>query len=701
MSYDAYLRRMPGELRARLERQEVYAPWLGRGETMASILTSVSLMETVFNRMSGAERRALGVIVRSVGCEPFDERRLEKAADGLMTGAEARAGLIGLLQKMIVFAFRKSWGEHVYVLPQEGLKVWQAILVPEPLTADEEAPSSRNGLTVIASAETELSRELVQTLAFCAATPLKLTKNGTLHKKTIQRLSDSIGLEASFLSGLGLKYAFSDIYPLKLALVADMLLRLGLLKPQPEAWALDTEACADWLHRCAAEQKAVLYRMWRMAAFPERTWLQHAALALESLPEGRWIAGSSLVGWLQANGLLDEAAAADDNELLLASLEQGWIDAMIAFGWMEKAADEAGRVHYRWSEKPAQREPEAAAAGGDDGALIVQPDFDVLVLPETPPLVRFELESFADRIVSGKLSVYRMSKDSVRRGLGSDRTAEEMLALLGRNAAYGVPDNIQETLAQWARPFGQARFERVILLRCSDPDVASRIERLPGAAEWMQGRIGDRDLLVSPQQVRPLKALLEKAGFMPGDIALTEPKDEGLSDSRYPKLPPKPSSPVYDPMQLAQSLPDGKGLLYVRSSVAYFEMEKRLPEPYDLYPELSHIPAAWLKEYRAYHSSTRKEIVEKAIEWKAVLQLRRGGCDYRIAPRKVTESRGSWCLSGWEPPAPGDAAIGQGSGWPRDARLAKPTAAEPREEVRWFAEEWQEMKLILPGINEK
>lgn len=700
MSYDAYLRRMPGELRARLERQDIYAPWLGRGETMASILTSVSIMETVFNRMSSAERRALGVIVRSVGCEPFDERRLEKAADGLMTGAEARAGLIGLLHKLIVFAFRKSWGEHVYVLPQEGLKVWQAILVPEPLTDGEEEPSSQSGLTVLASAETELSRELVQALACCAAGPLKLTKNGTLHKKTMQRLSDSIGLETSLLAGLGLKYAFSDIYPLKLALVADMLLRLGLLKPQPEAWALEPEACAAWLRRCAAEQQAVLYRMWRMAAFPERPWLQHAALALESLPEGMWLAASSLTGWLQASGLLGEAAA-EDGELLLASLEQSWINAMIAFGWMEKAADEAGRVHYRWSEKPAQRGADAAAAGGDAGVLIVQPDFDVLVPPQTPPLVRFELESFADRVASGKLSVYRMSKDSVRRGLESDRTAAEMLALLERNAAYGVPGNVRETLAQWARPFGQARFERVILLRCSGPEVADRIERLPGAAEWTQGRIGERDLLVSPQQVRPLKALLEKAGFMPGDVALPEPGDEGLSKPRYPKLPPQPASPAFEPLQLAQALPDGKGLLYVRSPVAYFEMEKRLPEPYDLYPELSHIPAAWLKEYRTYHSSTRKEIVEKAIEWKAVLQLRRGGCDYRIAPRKVTESRGSWCLSGWEPPAPGDAAAGLGSGWPRDAGLAKPAAAEPRQEIRWYAEEWQEMKLILPGINEK
>ena len=88
----------------------------------------------------------------------------------------------------------------------------------------------------------------------------------------------------------------------------------------------------------------------------------------------------------------------------------------------------------------------------------------------------------------------------------------------------------------------------------------------------------------------------------------------------------------------------------------------------------------WLKDYRTYHVSTRKEIVEKAIEMKTLLQVRMNGTDYRVAPRKVQDTRGTWWMTGVEQ---------------RKDRL--PQALE----VRWHAGEWDEMKLILPGINDK
>ncbi|UUZ95851.1 hypothetical protein LJK87_16520 [Paenibacillus sp. P25] len=66
------------------------------------------------------------------------------------------------------------------------------------------------------------------------------------------------------------------------------------------------------------------------------------------------------------------------------------------------------------------------------------------------------------------------------------------------------------------------------------------------------------------------------------------------------------------------------------------------------------------------------------------MQVRKEGKDYRILPRKLQETRGTWCLTGWEPLSldAGDAPVLSGS------------------EIRWLADEWQEMKLIVPGIND-
>lgn len=80
-----------------------------------------------------------------------------------------------------------------------------------------------------------------------------------------------------------------------------------------------------------------------------------------------------------------------------------------------------------------------------------------------------------------------------------------------------------------------------------------------------------------------------------------------------------------------------KGLIYSRHSTQYFEMERRLPELYELYPDLNSIPPMWLKDYRSYHPSTRKEMVEKAIEWKTMLQPQ----EWDRLPGSATQASGN------------------------------------------------------------
>ena len=65
-------------------------------------------------------------------------------------------------------------------------------------------------------------------------------------------------------------------------------------------------------------------------------------------------------------------------------------------------------------------------------------------------------------------------------------------------------------------------------------------------------------------------------------------------------------------------------------------------------------------------------MIRKAIEWKSVLQLRKEGRDCFIIPRNLREERTGWMLEGWE----------------------------EYQEIAWPSDDWKEMKLILPGIND-
>ncbi|TVY08727.1 helicase-associated domain-containing protein [Paenibacillus cremeus] len=678
MNYSELLRRMPAALQSSLEEEEAYAPWLERGETLERIWANPVVIETVYNRMNPAERTVLRLLVRRIGCEPFDYGRLEKAAASDLSGAEARLGFVGLLRKGFVFAFRKSWGEYVYLLPEDGFRLWQRLLFPEGpmVTADSAHVESWD------SRSSELQDDLLQTLVLTAQQGLKLTKNGTLTKKQLQKLLELIRLDEHRLHGAAIKYAYADSYPLKAAVVLDMLLRLQLIGQEEDQFMLQTEMLQAWLLLPAAERTHRLYLIWKQLTCPAVAWMQHAALIVERMAEcAEWFKAEDMIAWLAAHDLLTDDPPAD----IASQLEGQWLQPLVGLGWMEEGREHGGAgVWYRWSRDPLAKGSGIVKDG--DGGLIVQPDFDILVPPDVPSTVVWELCCLADLVQQDQVCVYKLTKSSVRRALEHGRTAEGIVQFLERHALYGVPEHVRLGVEQWAKPFGKTRFMQAVLLRCADEETVRIVERLLEAGKYGQEKLGERDFIVSPEGVKPLTAALEKAGFMPGQLPLwsgTSDEQAEMGHASYPEFQGHSEALSRSMFGFPSVWSSEKGLIYSRTSVGYFEMEAQIPSTADLYPELQDIPAVWLRDYRAYHASTRKEIVERAIRMKTALQIRKDGSDYRIVPQKVQETRGTWSMTGI-------------------SRMEESGAApEITGEVRLLADEWQEMKLILPGINDK
>ncbi|NEN82680.1 helicase-associated domain-containing protein [Paenibacillus elgii] len=682
MNYAQLLTRMPRELKSRLEAETVYAPWLGQGASLGRLWTDPVVMETVCNRLSRSERTVLEAIVRRIGCEPFDDAELERAAAGPLSGAEVKMGLAGLLRKGIVFSFLKTWGEHLYLMPEDGFACWQTILFPDLPSGLGDAPGS-GGLSSMPAfpGEPNLARDLFYSLVFAAEQGLKLTKNGTLHKKQLQKLSERVRLGEEALEPLSLKYAYADTYSPKIALVLDMLLRLQLVVSEDEELKLGVEAVDVFLDQPLAVQMRRLYGLWKTLALPAAAWLQHAVFLLERVDGGTWITAEQLLERLEAFSLLPRAIESEERSERNRYLLGLWLEPLAALGFLERSFDPIGGPGaYRWTFPLVLRGELAGEDEAEDGGFMVQPDFDILVPPDVAGKVRWELSCLADLAARDQVSVYKLSKESVKRALENGRTAAEICDFLERHALYGVPDHIRLSIGQWAKPYGKTVFTQVLLLRCADDETARTVAKLPAASPYVKEMLNERNFLIAAADAKPLAVALEKAGFMPGlpvIPAAHAETDKETNSSRFPKLS---ADQTASGKKLLSVEPLDKGLIYSRNSVGFLRLQARLPEASDVYPSLQDIPSTWLRDYRNYHLSTRKEIVEKAIEMRSVLQIRKNGTDFRIVPRKVQETRGTWCMTG----------LGLSGG-----------AQDETSEVRWLAEEWQEMRLILPGINDK
>jgi len=155
-----------------------------------------------------------------------------------------------------------------------------------------------------------------------------------------------------------------------------------------------------------------------------------------------------------------------------------------------------------------RQDAEAAAPVVGGVALIVQPNFEVLVLDALGNLdLVARLDAFADSQSLDRAAVYTLTRASIVRGLAGGLNEEQIVATLEGGAASPLPQNVRQTIADWSR-----EFERVHLLR----DVA--VIEAPDAAT-LDSWLADPALAVGfVRRLTPTVALLNEGA----PTALTE-----------------------------------------------------------------------------------------------------------------------------------------------------------------------------------
>ncbi|SFS61242.1 hypothetical protein [Paenibacillus sp. BC26] len=91
-----------------------------------------------------------------------------------------------------------------------------------------------------------------------------------------------------------------------------------------------------------------------------------------------------------------------------------------------------------------------------------------------------------------------------------------------------------------------------------------------------------------------------------------------------------------------------------------------------MFSGIEDVPTMWLKQFRAYHSSTRRELMELALSWRTPVKLSCEGAVKPFVPERIVDVDGCWSVMGHF------------------------VLEESYAPANLLPEMWQEMMLVLP-----
>ncbi|MGG4550895.1 helicase-associated domain-containing protein [Paenibacillus humicus] len=417
-----------------------------------------------------AAKMALFLIFRRFAGLSFKLEHLPKAAEGRTTAADLRAAVPALLRHRYLVSVRNSWGERLFYIPQEIADMIQGEWMQPKLE-----PISGSEIKLIREAKRGLALDLFRSLVWIAKYGIPVTAKGGIYQRALVKLSGQTALQPEDVTGLGLSYPHQETIPASAAVVLDLLLDMELIIQALKAWQLNMQAIAFWLEQNVDGMNAELYRRIQTKYVPAEAGLQHLVYAVSSpvFVPGEWYSIEMLIQWLQEERLLRLDPPEEWRRWLW-----GWMEAMCGFGWLELGCHNAGGRAFRWIDQPRRLGvSQDALQWGEDGetaesGFCVQPDFEIIVPPEVSFACRWELEAISECIYADRMSLYRLTRESIAEGIRLGRSWREALRQLKRSSS-GVPDNVALALEEWGRELGEPGEPRVF------PRLDGSLSKLP------------------------------------------------------------------------------------------------------------------------------------------------------------------------------------------------------------------------------
>jgi hypothetical protein len=614
MNLSLSLARLPESIGKLIAADPVTRNWVNEGHRLEFVLTSPEWAAEWLEAEDPVQIEVLSGIVSQFAGLPFEPDSLLRDSERWTTlpGAEIRVAIARLRRSGIIYAVRKTWGDQLLYVPTDCVSLWQSVLFPVE-NADAVLNREQRIMYSDSPFRLPLSLELLKVWQFIHRHPIVITSKGGLHRPTITRLASEMLLTAEELVGLSLRYPQEESVSAPIALALDLGLVCQVLKMDNERIRTDELGLSSWLEQSVDEADVRLHE-WIVSRYASQAAASHlVACAVRSLKPDVWYLSDKL-------GFKYEQ---------LEALE-AWLNILESFGWLER-----GYAHGR----PAFRKKKGASIGiAEDeqtrsgGSLYVQPDGELIVPPDAGLRLRWEIANVADLVKADTLFVYRLTRSSAERAYLLGYSANSLLDLLGQSSEMKVPDQVEQALQDWFSRLGKVSLGEVMLLRADNPEVADELLGDSELCAWLGERVGDKHFVVEASSYPKLRARLQAIGYPPHELARSIPSklDPFFSEER-------PDEHVEEERQ---------GWIYQSNTLGMYESDRSIPGKEQLFPGMSDIPQTWISRQGAYHSSTRKELVKKAIEWQASLWVGRPGHELIFTPRRVEETDTDWNVLG-------------------------------------------------------
>ncbi|MFZ2070180.1 MAG: helicase-associated domain-containing protein [Halobacteriota archaeon] len=102
--------------------------------------------------------------------------------------------------------------------------------------------------------------------------------------------------------------------------------------------------------------------------------------------------------------------------------------------------------------------------------VIVQPNFEMIALPETPDDVLFLLSRFSETKSADKAHIFLLTRHSFLNAMDSGMDAATIIELLQSNAKVEIPQNVLYSLNEWRELYGKVELRKGIFLE-TDPEL--------------------------------------------------------------------------------------------------------------------------------------------------------------------------------------------------------------------------------------
>ena len=427
---------------------------------------------------------------------------------------EFRAASLGLIQRALVWDVLE--GEHRYLfIPSDVLKAGSGgpTRIAPYLQPKLDAPEPH---TVQSRLPYEMSWDLLTLLANAAQQELQLTLQDTrITKRLAKKVNDS------FLQGEDLRAGTDYIDA-----VVHLAQSHGLLAPtrgEQPTLAL-TPRVEQWAKQSFEAQRRSIFGLWQ----EDRKWTEPATYGtiywwnsdmtgarkrlvehLLGVPVGKWI---SLEGFLRTIHLTEPFIIWSQDELVrryglraLQGFRGHWFEIegrivadmlrtmLFWLGAVDIGRDKQKRfVSFRVTESGAALlDPTISRTGNQQAAaraLLVQPNYEVLVLhPESH--VIWSLLRFAELVRHDRVSVYNITKESVLHAVEAGLSSDYLLEFLHDNAGKQLPQNVAQSISDWARLIRYANIHRATLIEVDDPAIMDEMAASRKTKKYIRRRL--------------------------------------------------------------------------------------------------------------------------------------------------------------------------------------------------------------------